>query len=114
MFWAILKILIAGILISFSSWLAGKKPILAGFIIALPLTSILALTLNYFEFRDNAKVVTFAKSILLAVPLSLVFFLPFLFAQKLDLPFWTLMLIGLLGLLAAFAIHQYLFGSSLS
>ena len=114
MVWAILKILIAGILISFSSWLAGRRPILAGFVIALPLTSVLALTLNYLEFRDSTKVVTFAKSIFVAVPLSLMFFLPFLFAEKIGLPFWGLMFIGLLGLLAAFAVHQYLFGSYLS
>jgi len=32
----IVKILISALLIAFASWLAGKKPVLAGFIIALP------------------------------------------------------------------------------
>ena len=56
MFWFIIKVALAGILISLASWLADKKPILAGFIIALPLTSILALTLNYVEFQNASKV----------------------------------------------------------
>lgn len=110
MLWAFTKVFIAGMLISFASWLAGKKPILAGFIIALPLTSILALSLNYLEFKDRAKVVVFAKSIFAAVPLSLLFFLPFLFAEKLQLPFWGLMLVGVLGLTLGLFFHRMLFG----
>jgi len=110
MVWVVIKVLIAGILISFASWLANKKPILAGFMIALPLTSILALSLNYLEFKDRAKVVIFAKSIFAAVPLSLLFFLPFLFAEKLQFPFWGLMLLGLCGLVAGLFFHRMLFG----
>ena len=109
MFWFIVKAALAGILISLASWLANKKPILAGFIIALPLTSVLALILNYLEFQNSQKVVTFAKSIFFAVPLSLIFFIPFLFADKLKLSFWYLMGLGFLGLTLAFFIHKFIF-----
>jgi hypothetical protein len=43
--------------------------------------------------------VEYAKSIFVAVPISLVFFVPFLFSEKLNLGFWTCYSIGI-GLLA--------------
>ena len=61
----ILKIAVAAVVIGFASWLSGKKPELAGFIIALPLASILALAFSYIEHKDVAASATFAKSIIL-------------------------------------------------
>jgi len=75
----IFKIIFSGLLIALASWLAGKKPVLAGFIIALPLMSMLSIVFTYAEYRDMAKVNQFATSILVAVPLSLAFFIPCLF-----------------------------------
>jgi hypothetical protein len=43
MVWFISKILISAVLISYVSWLSGKKGELAGFLTALPLTSMLAI-----------------------------------------------------------------------
>ena len=72
-----LKIALSGVIIAFASWLAGKKPVLAGFLIALPLTSILGILFSYWQYRDMSKINQFANSILIAVPLSLAFFIPF-------------------------------------
>lgn len=47
----LLKIGIATIVIGFASWLAGKKPELAGFIIALPIVSLLALAFLISNIR---------------------------------------------------------------
>src|SRR5690606_4868662 len=47
MYWPVAKVLISACLIAFASWLSNKKPELAGFIIALPLTSLLALGFSY-------------------------------------------------------------------
>jgi hypothetical protein len=106
MVWQIGKVLLASIVITFSSWLAGKQPRLAGFIMALPISSMLALAFSQAEFQDWGKSVGFAKSILVAVPLSLLFFVPFLFADKLRWPFWALYLSGL-GLLAiGYGLHS--------
>ena len=38
-----LKVIFSGIIIAFASWLSIKKPILAGFIIALPLMSLISI-----------------------------------------------------------------------
>lgn len=40
---ALIKVFLAAGIISATSWLSGKKPELAGFIIAIPMVSILAL-----------------------------------------------------------------------
>ena len=101
-----LKIFVSAALIAFTSWLAGRKPILAGFIIALPLTSILAILFAYYEHRDMQKIDDFASSILVAVPLSLVFFVPFLLNRWMKLGFIPTFLMAL-----AFLVLAYFFAS---
>lgn len=108
MYWIAAKLLISASLIAFASWLSGKRPELAGFIIALPLTTLLALAFSYMEHNDAESSVRFAKSVFVAVPLSLTFFLPFLFAQKLNLPFWGLYSIGLLLIVTGYFAHVFL------
>ena len=44
-----LKIVLAAIIIAFASWLSGQNPKLAGFIIALPLVSLIAIAFSYYE-----------------------------------------------------------------
>ena len=108
MVFATLKIFFSAGLIAFSSWLSGKKPELAGFIIALPLASLLALAFSYAEYHDAANSVRFARSILVALPLTLVFFVPFLLAEKLPLGFWGLYGTGLALLVAAWFAHKWI------
>ena len=47
-----------------------------------------------------------AKSILIAVPISLTFFLPFLLAERFALSFWHAYLLGCLALPAGFLVHR--------
>lgn len=98
-----IKLLISAGVISFASWLSGKRPELAGFIIALPLASLLALAFSYAEHKDAAASIAFAKSILLAVPASWLFFLPFFVADRFQLSFWACYAIGL-----GYGMHQSL------
>src|SRR3989338_4184093 len=95
----IVKILISAVVIAFCSWLAWKRLILAGFITALPLVSILAITLAYLEHRDMVKINQYALSIVTAVPLSLTFFLPFFLNRWLKMNFVITLAFGLLFLL---------------
>ena len=95
MVWAIVKVVISAILISFVSWLSSKKVGVAGFLTALPLTTLIALAFGQIEWEDSAQSVAYAKQIFIAVPLSLLFFVPFLFSQKLQLSFWTCYILGL-------------------
>ncbi len=102
------KIMLSAGVIAFASWLAGKKPELAGFIIALPLATLLVLPLNYAEYQDADTAVRFARSILVAVPLSLTFFIPFLFAEKIPGGFWALYGLGLCCLTASYFLHRFI------
>lgn len=108
MYWALAKLLISASLIAFASWLSGKRPELAGFIIALPLTTLLALAFSYAEHQDAEASVRFAKSVLVAVPLSLTFFIPFLLAQKLNIGFWGLYGLGVTFLVIGYFAHVFL------
>ena len=58
-----LKALLAGLIIAFSSWLAGQNPRMAGFIIALPMASLIAIAFVYFEHNSVEKTVLYANII---------------------------------------------------
>lgn len=104
----ILKVITAAIVIAFASWLAGKKPEMAGFIVALPIASLLALVFSYLEHKDAEASITFAKSILVGVPVSYLFFVPFFFADKLGNNFWLSYMTGLVLLVIGFFLHRYI------
>lgn len=104
------KVMVASLLISTASWLSSKKPELAGFLISLPLTSIIALIFSYGEFQDQEKSIIFAKSIFVGVPVSLLFFAPFLVANKFDFGFLTCLTLGIALLVAGYFLHRSIMG----
>ncbi len=101
-----LKIAIAVTIILGTSWLSGKRPELAGFLTALPLVSILALAFSYTDHQSLALSARYARSIILAVPVALLFFLPFFFAERFHLSFWQTWGLGLLLLAGGYFLHQ--------
>ncbi|MDP3920377.1 MAG: hypothetical protein Q8R76_06190 [Candidatus Omnitrophota bacterium] len=105
------KVIMSALIITGASWLSGKKPFLAGFLIALPLMSMLAILFSYLQYRDMDKVNQFASSILVAVPLSLCFFVPFLLNRWLKMNFVMTFGAGLIFLGVAFFIHSWTFQS---
>lgn len=108
MAWQVAKLLIAAAVISATSWLAGRQPRLAGFLIAFPLSSMLALVFFHAEYGESARATEFAKSIFWAVPLSLLFFVPFLLAETLKWSFWTLYGAGVVLLAVGYYVHRQL------
>ena len=107
--WFGIKIVLSGILIAYASWLAGRNPVLAGFIIALPLMSILSILFSYAEYRDMAKINQFALSILVAVPLSLTFFIPFVLNKWLKMNFPVTYLLAVACVALAYLMHSVIF-----
>lgn len=108
MYLFVLKVIISGIIISFASWLSVKKPATAGFIISLPLVSLITILLSYLEHNDFQKTVLFTKNILLAIPLSLTFFIPFFLTKLIGSNFWVTYALGIFILCLAFLVHKYL------
>jgi hypothetical protein len=104
----LLKIFAAGVLIASASHLAGKNPSLAGFIIALPLTSMIALLFAYLEHRDMAKINEFATAIVVSVPLSLIFFVPFVLNKWIRFSFPIAFLLGIGMLAGAYVLQQFI------
>src|SRR3989339_1349758 len=110
MWLALGKVLFAAVIISFVSWLSAKKTGLAGFLTALPLMSMLALAFSYGEWGNERQAVEYAKSILWAIPFSLLFFVPFLLAEQLHLGFWSCYLSGTSLIVLGYFAHSYLTG----
>ena len=102
------KVLLSALVIAFASWLSGKKPELSGFIIALPIASIIAIVFSYLEHKNTENSVIFAKSILVGVPISYLFFVPFFFAKSLNMNFWLIYGSGLILLIIGYFLHRYI------
>ena len=102
------KIIFAALIISFVSWLSGKKTGLAGFLTALPLTTLIALAFSHLEWGNPDQSVQYAKSIFAAIPVTLLFFVPFLLASRFQLGFWSCYLSGVILLAGGYFIHTYL------
>lgn len=104
----LLKTVLSALIIAFASWLAGRKPVLAGFIVALPLVTMLSILFSYFQYRDMDKINQFASSVFLAVPLSLTFFIPFLLNKWLKLNFALTYGLAFLCLALAYLAHMFI------
>ncbi len=82
------NIILSASVIAFASWLSGRFPGTAGFIIALPLATMLVLPLSHLQHGGGGEnTILLAKSIFVAVPVTLAFFIPFLLSGKLGLSF---------------------------
>ena len=91
----VLKILLSASIIAGISWYTGKNPPLAGFLIAFPIVSVLAISFSYFQYRDMEKINQFASSIVVSIPLSLLFFVPFILNRWMKWAFIPPILLGL-------------------
>lgn len=107
MLFTLSKAAVAAFVIVFASWLAGKKPELAGFITALPLISIMAIAFAYTQHGDVSNTAQYARSIIFAVPISWLFFVPFFFTEKLNISFWMSWGLGLLFLIIGYFLHRW-------
>ena len=102
----IFKAILAGCVVSGASWLAGRSPVLAGFFVALPISTAILLPMVYWEHGSPQTVYQLARSIAVAVPLTLFFFIPFFLTRWLEMNFWLAYAMAFAFLGAAFALHQ--------
>lgn len=100
------NLLVSALVISTASWLSRRVPAAAGFLVAMPVASLLVLPLSYREHGDAASSILLAKSIFIAIPVSLTFFLPFLFAGRLGLSFWQAYGLGAAALPVGYLVHR--------
>lgn len=105
-FLLIVKVSVTALIIVFASWLSQKKPELAGFIIALPMASLIALAIGQLQHGDDHTSIIFAKSILIGVPVSYLFFIPFFLPSASKHGFWSLYVTGIVLLGCGYLIHR--------
>jgi uncharacterized membrane protein (GlpM family) len=104
----LLNVGISACLISFVVWLSKTNPLLSGFIVSLPLTTLITLAISNSQSQDSQNTLLLAKSIFVGVPSTLLFFVPFLLANRLKLSFWTSYATGLALLACSFGIHRFI------
>lgn len=82
------KVVVTVVVVIGAAELGKRSSWLGGLVVALPLISILSMTWIYVDTRDSARVAAFARDILIMLPPSLLFFLPFVLEPHTHWPFW--------------------------
>ena len=102
------QIIFSALLLTFSAWLSKKNPQAAGFLIALPLATMIVLPFSYWNHGESETSVRLAQEVLSAIPVSLTFFLPFALANRLNLDFWQAYGLGIALLVGAYFVQKAL------
>lgn len=97
---------VAGFLVVAVSEVARRYPRSADVILAVPLVVFAVYAVMYLRTPNLAPISRMARQMLVLVPLSLVFFVPLAFADRLHLSFWPAFAIGLA--LVTVAVTAYL------
>ena len=106
----LVRTIIAVAVIVAASEFGRRSPRLGGFILSLPLVSMLAMLMSWFRDHDIVAISRFARETLLFVACGLPFFMPLAFAQQLGLGFWAAMLAGTVLAAATTAVGLFLAG----
>lgn len=93
--WFGIKVVLSALVIAGASSLSTRHPLLAGYITALPLISILALSFAYLQNGNGEATSRFAVSVLAALPASVLFFVPFLFYPRWKGSWWWYLAAGI-------------------
>jgi hypothetical protein len=91
----VLNGVVAGFVVVAVSEVARRYPRVADVILAVPLVVFAVYVLMYLRTPDLAPITRMARQMLILVPLSLTFFLPVAFAERLHLTFWPAFATGL-------------------
>jgi hypothetical protein len=99
---------IAGFVVVLVSEIARRYPRVADVILAVPLVVFAVYAVMYLRVPDLAPISRMARQMLVLVPLSLTFFVPLAFADRLHLTFWPAFTIGLAVVAASVATYLWL------
>src|SRR5262245_32479417 len=94
-----IKFVVNGVIVGFVvvavSEVARRYPRAADVILAVPLVVFAVYAVMYLRTPDLAPIARMARQMLVLVPLSLTFFIPVAFADRLHLTFWPAFAVGL-------------------
>lgn len=95
MWFLIAKALLTVVIVVGVSEIAGRMPRLGGLILSLPFISIIAFIMTWSTSPKPEVVSNLAKEMLILIPLTLVFYVPFLFVNQTNFSFWTALALGI-------------------
>lgn len=104
----LLNIALTSVILSFALWLSKANPVLGGFIVSLPLSTLIILAVSKIQNENAGNTVILAKSIFVAVPATLLFFIPFLLSERMKISFWTSYGLGIGLLSISFITHKWI------
>lgn len=108
--WNIVRVGIAAVIIVAVAELSKRYPRYGALLLSLPILSILAFVMSWYQHQDLNAISTLAGETVILVMLGLPFFAPLIFASRLGIGFWTAIALGVL--LAASTMGAWLlFGS---
>ena len=93
--WNIVRVVVVAVTVVAVAEFSKRYPRYGALLLSLPIVSILAFLLSWFQHRDLPAVSKLARETLMLVPLGLPFFIPFAFADRLGLDFWWAMVAGI-------------------
>ena len=92
--WNIVRVAIAAVTVVVVAELSKRYPRYGALLLSLPLVSILAFLMSWFQHRDVSVISRLSRETLVLVPLGLPFFVPFALAPRLGLGFWPCFALG--------------------
>jgi hypothetical protein len=90
------RVAIAAIIIVAVSELSKQYPRYGALLLSLPIVSILAFTMSWFQHHDLPAIAKLAKETIILVLLGLPFFLSLMLSHQTGLSFWPSLAIGIL------------------
>jgi hypothetical protein len=85
----IIRAVVSAIILVAVAEISKRQPRLGAILLTLPIVSIMAFTLSWWQYKDLPAVSRLARESLVLVPLTLPFFVPLAFADRLHLGFWA-------------------------
>ena len=104
--WNIGRVLLVAAIVVVVAELSKRYPRLGALLLSLPIVSLLATLVAWFQHHDLPAISRLSRETLILVPLGLPFFVPLAFAQRLGLDFWSSLVAGLV--LASITIGSWL------
>ncbi len=95
MIWTITKALVSAAILVAVTEISRRFPRWGAVLLMLPLVNMLAFIMSWTNYHDLPAVSRLARETLILVPLTLLFFVPFAFAEQWGLRFWPAFMLGL-------------------
>lgn len=93
--WNVVRVIIVAVIVVAVADLSKRFPRAGALLLSLPIVSVLAFIVGWLQHRDLPAISRLARETLVLVPLGLPFFVPFAFADRLGLGFWTALAAGI-------------------